>query len=162
VVLAHDVSVAKTIHGASVAAQAIYVEHVGTIGSALRVIGRLSATALVGQFDFASPDMRNLIATLRNPTRTPAPHIVMVAVTPSLSRQQVVSIIRMGVDQVVVPPHTVERISSRIAAAWRSPVPNVATPTYVGPCRRRAPDDVYDGPRRRSQEQEKASDLIEF
>jgi len=44
--------------------------------------------------------------------------------------------------------------AASIAAAWRSPVPNIATPTYVGPCRRRAPDDVYDGPRRRSQEQD--------
>ena len=158
VVLERDDSLAKTLQAAAQQANAITIERAGTIDTALKTIERVGSNAVLGTMDFASAEIRRFIATLRNPKRTPAPHIVIVALTPTLSRRQVVAVIRMGVNQLVVPPHTTERVRDRVLAAWQGPSINIAAPEYIGPCRRRAPDDVYEGPRRRGTEQ--GEDLV--
>lgn len=152
VLLERDDARAKTLHAAAIQAHAVEIERAGTIDTALKTIERAGSNALIGGFDFGDADVRRMIALLRHPTRTPSPHIVIVALTPILARGQAVAIIRLGVNQVVVPPHTTERVRERLSAAWRSPIVSIATPTYLGPCRRRAPDDAYGGPRRRATE----------
>jgi PleD family two-component response regulator len=151
---------ASVLNDAAAKSSAARVERAGSMESVLRSIREVRANTLVGPFDFSAEKSRQIIAVLRDPERTPAPHIVIVALTRDLSRDDVVKVIRMGVNQIVVPPHTTARIAERIQLARQRPVQRIDVPSYVGPCRRRAPDDAYDGPNRRTVDVKKAASIL--
>jgi DNA-binding response OmpR family regulator len=161
VILERDNELAELIALASRDARASSIERTGTTENALKLIVSSRANALIGTVDLEASESREFVAILRDPRRTPARHIVVVALSGPLARDQAVRVIRAGIDQIVVPPHNVARIAERLRFAFRRPALAISTASYVGPCRRRAPDRVYDGPNRRASESNPEAALAE-
>src|SRR5262249_50861279 len=64
-----------------------------------------------------------------------------------------------GVDGYMIKPVSALTLQQRLATVVLNPQPFVVTATYVGPCRRRRRDDLYDGPLRRLDDPAPAKEL---
>lgn len=74
----------------------------------------------------------------------------VMMVLPNPSRETVLQARNAGVNEILGLPLTGKLIGQRLAYIHHSPKPFVRVATYVGPCRRRNPPEVFTGVERRN------------
>ncbi|MGH6718079.1 MAG: hypothetical protein ACREER_02070 [Alphaproteobacteria bacterium] len=131
------------------ALRAVEIERVGRLDRVMQTIAASRANLLIAEMDPNLDDARAMVRRLRTPKMTPSPHIVIVAVCLPLKRDDVVRAIRLGIDMVIVGPLTTGALVERYQTLMHNPPRPIEVATYIGPDRRRAPNQAYVGPNRR-------------
>ena len=115
---------------------------------------------LVGsQFDVALVELgpkdtkgRDFLRILRDPKSSPARNLPVLAMLPAATREDVRVVIRLGVDHVLIRPFSANDVLNRLESVSKSPAPRHESEDYIGPDRRRVPDQYYQGTKRRTQD----------
>lgn len=91
-----------------------------------------------------------LLKILRDPGRSPAPGLPVLGMMANVTRESLISAVNVGSDLVIQRPFSARVLSDRIVSMISAPAPQYESSKYVGPDRRRIPDNLYDGNLRRS------------
>lgn len=89
------------------------------------------------------------LETLRDPSRSPAPGMPVLGVMSKVTKISLQKAVHVGADFVIQRPFSAKDLSARIVSMLAAPAPQFNAPDYVGPDRRRMPDNLYDGSLRR-------------
>lgn len=121
-------------------------------GQALAVLRR--STVDLALVDFSNPDddLRLFMADLRNPHHTPALGLPVLAILAEATRENIRRTISLGASHVVIRPFSAADLFRRIDGVLNQPIPQFSDDSYVGPDRRRLPEEAYAGPKRRGDE----------
>lgn len=148
IVTADDAMARAAVEGAK-ALRAVATERLGRLDRVVATIAASRANLLIAEMEPGSDDARVIVRRLRTPDLTPSPHIVIVAVCSPLARADVIRAIRLGIDLLIVRPLETRTLIERFEALVRNPPRPIEVRTYIGPNRRRAPDQAYAGVNRR-------------
>jgi DNA-binding response OmpR family regulator len=80
---------------------------------------------------------------LRDPGKTPAPHIPIVMTTDNGQAHYIAAAIKSGADHVLAKPISTAELELTLRNLIRHPPEKIEVSGYVGPCRRRLPGDLY-------------------
>ena len=89
----------------------------------------------------------SLLKFLRDPEKTPAPHLPVIMSTDFGSVEHITAAIQSGADHVLTKPVSPAELEMTIRNLVAKPPEKIEVETYVGPCRRRLPQKLY-GPYR--------------
>ena len=103
----------------------------------------------IGTSDFETTD---LLQALRDPVKTPRKGIPIICLLSESSPDRVRSLVKSGVDHVMVKPISATALRELAQHLCDFPMKQVTVYRYVGPDRRRVPDNSYPGPSRRKSE----------
>ena len=90
------------------------------------------------------------MGSLRDPGRSPAPGLPVLGMMANVTRESLISAVHVGADFVIQRPFSAKTLSDRIDLMITSPAQRFRSLDYVGPDRRRMPDNLYEGNLRRS------------
>lgn len=93
----------------------------------------------------------DLVHLVRTDQQSPNPFMPVIMLTGHTSVERVQQARDAGVNEFIAKPVSVKTMMSRMVAVIEHPRPYVRTGGYFGPCRRRRPDDRYQGPERRAE-----------
>jgi two-component system, chemotaxis family, chemotaxis protein CheY len=91
---------------------------------------------------------------LRTAPDSPNPFVPIIMMTGHTERSKVTAARDAGANELVAKPISAKTLLERIVSVIDRPRPFVRSPHYTGPCRRRASDNDYSGPKRRRSDQE--------
>lgn len=90
-----------------------------------------------------------LIKMIRTRSDSPNPFVPIILVTGYAATTKVKIARDNGMTEFLVKPFTAKELAARITHVINRPRDFVEAPQFIGPDRRRRPDDDYDGPVRR-------------
>jgi len=84
-----------------------------------------------------------LLKYLRDPEKTPAPHLPVIMSTDIGTVQYITAAIKSGADHVLAKPISPAELETTIRNLIAHPPKKIEVRTYIGPCRRRLPPKLY-------------------
>jgi two-component system, chemotaxis family, chemotaxis protein CheY len=134
--------------------RAIGVRHVFEAGDgteALQLMRERPIDIVITDLAMQPLDGLDFVRLLRNSPDSPNPMVPVIMVTGHSTKRRVADARDVGVNELLVKPITARGVIDRLTRVIDHPRPFVRTADYFGPDRRRkAPDDDYQGPRRRA------------
>ncbi|MDP6622961.1 MAG: response regulator [Alphaproteobacteria bacterium] len=85
-----------------------------------------------------------LVRYLRDPQTTPAPHLPVIMTTDERKRTHITAAIKAGADHILVKPISPAELAATFRNLAARPPEKIEVRTYIGPCRRRLPEQLYD------------------
>ena len=129
------------------------IRHCGDGNEALRLLRHRVSDFLIAGGRMAPMDGLTLIRKLRDPNVTPAPGIPIIYCSRDVDAQTLKQVRGAGVNEVVLKPITADAIRTKVVAVLERPRPVITLTSYIGPDRRRLPQD-WAGEERRDGEED--------
>ena len=85
-----------------------------------------------------------LLRYLRDPESTPAPHLPVIMTTDDRHKVHIIAAIKAGADHILVKPISPAELAATFRNLAARPPEKIEVRTYIGPCRRRLPAQLYD------------------
>jgi len=120
--------------------------------AAMAALREFPADVLVADTSTSDYETMALLEGLRSPTATPRKGLAVICLLAESSPKRVRGLVKAGVDHVMIKPISATALSDLAQHLSENPMTQIAVPRYVGPDRRRLPDDAYTGPKRRGSE----------
>lgn len=125
---------------------------------AIEVLKTFEADLVVAALHMDDDKGLEVVRWLRDPKTTTRPGAPVMMLTTVKDQAKLIAAIKTGVDHFLAKPTSVKLLSDRIARLLENPIMQVKTETYVGPDRRRLPNQAYTGPDRRGGKSAKTAD----
>ena len=119
---------------------------------ALAALLEFPADVVVADIGTSDFETTALMRALRDPVTTPRKGIPVICLLSESSPERVRTLVKAGVDHVMIKPISAEALRELAQHLCDSPMEEIKVPRYVGPDRRRVPDNSYTGPSRRGNE----------
>lgn len=108
-----------------------------------------SADVILLSHEDDAPVDFDLVGELRRHQNAGLSQLPMILLSSIATRSLIETARDSGIDEVVMRPVSPVQLHRKVQQVIEAPRQFVTSSNYVGPCRRRKPDDHYDGPRRR-------------
>ena len=120
--------------------------------AALTALHEFPADVLVADTSTSDYETMALLQRLRSPTASPRKGLAVICLLAESSPERIRGLVKAGVDHVMIKPISATALSDLAQHLAENPMTQITVPQYIGPDRRRLPDDAYTGPQRRSSE----------
>ncbi len=125
------------------------IEATQNAAAALRALDDFAAGVLVADIALSERETMAMLSALRDPAASPRRGLPVICLLSESSPERVHQLVRAGVDHVMVKPISAAALRDLAQHLCDNPTAQIAVPNYVGPDRRRLPDEAYGGPDRR-------------
>jgi CheY-like chemotaxis protein len=121
-----------------------------TAEAALSALADFAADVVVTDIGTSDRETTALLKRLRDPVTSPRRGLPVICLLAESSPAQVHGLIKAGVDHVMIKPISATALYDLARHLCDNPMPQISVPKYIGPDRRRLPDDSFTGPNRRA------------
>ena len=120
--------------------------------TAVRTLADFAADVVIAGVGISDRETMALLRILRDPAASPRKGLPVICLLSESSPAMLRDLIKAGVDHVMIQPVSAGGLRDLARHLCDNPMPQITVPSYVGPDRRRLPDDSYTGPGRRDGE----------
>ncbi|MBL4720840.1 MAG: response regulator [Alphaproteobacteria bacterium] len=115
------------------------------------VIGnRLSMAVINLESTNHQASTKQFMDSIRNSQNAHAVGLPILGMMAEVTKQNLMSAVHLGADFVIQRPFSVNSLKDRISSMLQTPTRHFRSANYFGPDRRRMPDDLYGGDKRRA------------